>query len=74
MTDGQSAQAEVDALFALVRARYGARLDAAQLEGLRKAIEGIVEQARAVRAVRLENVDEPVPAFRAYRADEAPPS
>jgi hypothetical protein len=74
MTDGQSAQAEVDALFALVCARYGARLDAAQLEGLRKAIEGIVEQARAVRAVPLENVDEPTPAFRAYRADEAPPA
>ena len=74
MTDGQTTQAEVEALFALVSARYGARLDAAQLEGLRKAIEGIVEQARAVRAVRLENAHEPTPAFRAYRADEASPS
>jgi hypothetical protein len=70
MTDGEAAKAEVEALFALVSARYGARLDAQQLEGVRKAIEGIVEQARAVRAVRLGNADEPTTAFRAYRADE----
>jgi hypothetical protein len=72
MTDREAAQAEVDALFAMVRARYGARLDAQQLDGVRKAIEAIVEQARAVRAVRLANADEPTPAFRAYRGDEAP--
>lgn len=70
MTDGEAAKAEVEALFALVTARYGARLDAQQREGVRKAIESIVEQARAVRAVRLDNGDEPTPAFRAYRADE----
>jgi hypothetical protein len=67
-----SAAAEVAALFALVSARYGGRLDARQLEGVRKAIEAIVEQARAVRAVRLGNADEPYPTFRPYRADEAP--
>ena len=67
-----SAAAEVDALLALVSARYGSRLDVRQLEGVRKAIEGIVEQARAVRAVRLGNADEPYPTFRPYRADEAP--
>ena len=72
MTDREAAQAEVDALFAMVSARYGARLDAQQLDGVRKAIEAIVEQARAVRAVRLVNADEPTPAFRAYRGDEAP--
>jgi hypothetical protein len=72
MTDREAAQAEVEALFALVSARYGARLDAQQLDGVRKAIEAIVEQARAVRAVRLGNADEPTPGFRAVRADEAP--
>ena len=66
------AAAEVAALFALVSARYRHRLDAAQLEGVRKAIEGIVAQARSVRAVRLGNGDEPYPTFRPYRADEAP--
>lgn len=64
--------AEAAALFALVSARYGSRLDARQLDGVRKAIEGIVEQARAVRAVRLGNADEPYQTFRPYRADEAP--
>ena len=66
------AAAEEAALFALVTARYGSRLDARQLDGVRKAIEGIVEQARAVRAVRLGNGDEPYQTFRPYRADEAP--
>ena len=47
-----SAALEVAALFALVSARYGSRLDAQQLEGVRKAIEGIVAQACAVRAYR----------------------
>jgi hypothetical protein len=72
MTDREAAPAEVDALFALVTARYGARLNAAQLDGLRKAIEAVVDQARAVRAVRLGNADEPTPPFRAYRGDERP--
>jgi len=72
MTDREAAPAEVDALFALVTARYGARLNAQQLDGLRKAIEAVVDQARAVRAVRLENADEPTPPFRAYRGDERP--
>jgi hypothetical protein len=67
MTDREPPQAEVDAFYALVTTRYGARLDAQQLDGLRKAIE---EQARAVRAVRLSNADEPTPAFRARRGDE----
>ena len=68
------AAAEAAALFALVSVRYGSRLDASQLEGVRKAIEAIVEQARAVRAVRLGNADEPYQTFRPYRADEAPRS
>jgi hypothetical protein len=71
-TSPDSAAAEVAALFALVSARYGGRLDTAQLEGVRKAIEAIVDQARAVRAVRLGNGDEPYQTFRPYRADEAP--
>jgi hypothetical protein len=70
MTDREPPQAEVDAFYALVTTRYGARLDAQQLDGLRKAIEAVVEQARAVRAVRLSNADEPTPAFRARRGDE----
>ena len=61
--------AEVDALFALVRRRYGARLTEAELEGVRKGVQGIVAGARALRAVRLGNADEPFQPFAPYRAD-----
>jgi hypothetical protein len=57
-----------------VSARYGARLDAAQLEGVRGGVEAIVDAARLVRAVRLGNADEPYQTFHPYRADEAPPA
>jgi hypothetical protein len=61
--------AEVDALFALVRRRYGARLIEAELDGVRKVVQGIVEGARALRAVRLGNADEPFQPFAPYRDD-----
>jgi hypothetical protein len=70
--DNDPAAAEVYALFAMVSARYGGRLDAEQLEGVRKGIEAIVDAARLVRAVRLANSDEPFQTFGPYRADEAP--
>lgn len=60
---------EVETLFALVRERYGSRLDAEQLAGVRTALEGIVQAARALRAVRLTNADEPGQPFVPYRAD-----
>jgi len=56
-------------MLALVRERYGSRLDADQLAGVRTAIEGIVQAARALRAARLTNADEPAQPFAAYRAD-----
>jgi hypothetical protein len=56
-------------MLALVRERYGTRLDADQLAGVRTAIEGIVQAAHALRAVRLTNADEPAQPFGAYRAD-----
>ena len=61
--------AEVDALFALVRRRYGARLTEAELEGVRKGVQGIVEEARALRAMRLGNADEPFQPFTPFRDD-----
>jgi hypothetical protein len=62
-------EAEVDVLLELVRRRYGQRLDPEQLEGVRKGIQGIVEGARALRAVRLGNTDEPFQPFRPFRAE-----
>ncbi len=60
---------EVEVLFALVRQRYGSRLTAAELEGVRQGIEGIVTAVRALRAVRLRNADEPFPPFVPFRGD-----
>ena len=69
MSDADAVRAEVETLLALVRERYGSRLDADQLAGVRTAIEGIVQASRALRAVRLSNADEPAQPFAAYRAD-----
>ena len=59
---------EVEAMLALVRERYGSRLSAEELGAVRTAIEGIVQAAHALRAVRLTSADEPGQPFVAYRA------
>jgi hypothetical protein len=69
MSDTEAVRAEVETLLALVRERYGSRLDADQLAGVRTAIEGIVQASRALRAVHLTNADEPAQPFAAYRAE-----
>jgi hypothetical protein len=69
MSQADAVRAEVETMLALVRERYGSRLDADQLAGVRIALEGIVQAARALRAVRLTNADEPAQPFAAYRAD-----
>ena len=58
---------EVVTLFALVANRYGDRLTTEQLDEIKKMVEGQVEMARALRAVRLTNADEPFQHFAAYR-------
>jgi hypothetical protein len=69
MSEGDAVRTEVETLLALVRERYGDRLDVEQWAGVRTAIEGIVQAARALRAVRLTNADEPGQPFAAYRAE-----
>ena len=60
---------ETDTLFEIVRQRYAARLEPEQLDELRKIVRGQADAARALRAVRLTNADEPMQTFAAYRAD-----
>jgi hypothetical protein len=67
--DAEARQAEIARLFALVRDRYGERLSAAELEGVRQGVEAVVDAARALRAVRLDEADEPMQPFVPYRAD-----
>lgn len=69
MSEPEAVRAEEETLLALVRERYGGRLDAEQLAGVRTALEGIVQAARALRAVRLTDADEPGQPFVPYRAD-----
>ena len=69
MSDGDAVRAEVETMLALMRERYGTRLDTEQLAGVRTAIEAIVQAFRALRAVRLTNADEPAQPFAAYRAE-----
>lgn len=69
MEDSAPGPNEVDRLFALVAERYGARLTPVQLEDVRKSIEAVVSGARALRAVKLANADEPMQPFVPFRAD-----
>lgn len=68
MSEPEAVRAEVEAMLVLVVERYGSRLSAEELAGVRTAIEGIVQAAHALRAVRLTNADEPGQPFAAFRA------
>jgi hypothetical protein len=61
---------EVDRLLRLIRQRYGERLTDAQLDGVRRALETLVEQVTALRRAPLTNADEPLTRFSPFRADE----
>ena len=69
MTQPEAVRAEVEAMLVLVRDRYGDRLALDELDAVRTAVEGLVQAARALRAVRLDNSSEPAQPFAAYRAE-----
>ena len=71
MSEPTKPDPEADALFEIVRQRYGDRLTTEQLDELRKIVQGQVEAAAALRAMRLTNADEPMQPFAPYR--EEPP-
>jgi len=60
---------EAEILFALIRERYGARLDAAQLDELRKTIEGLVRDIATLRAAEIPDDAEPAQPFIPFRAN-----
>ena len=70
MSDPEKPDQEADALFEIVRRRYGDRLTPEQQDDVRKMIGAQVEAAHALRAVRLTNADEPMQPFAPYRAAE----
>jgi hypothetical protein len=69
MSESAKQDPEADALFEIVRRRYGDRLTREQLDELRKVVQAQVEAARALRPIRLTNADEPMPPFSPYRAE-----
>ena len=70
MSEAANPDGEADALFEIVRVRYGDRLTPAQLDELRRIVAAQLEAARALRAVPLTNTDEPMQPFVPYRAEE----
>jgi hypothetical protein len=60
---------EAEILFALVRHRYADRLDDAQLEEVRKTVEGLVRDLAALRAAIIPDDAEPAQPFVPYRSD-----
>jgi hypothetical protein len=69
MSEPTKADPEADALFEIVRQRYGDRLTTEQLDEVRKIVQAQVEAARALRAVRLTNADEPMQPFAPHREE-----
>jgi hypothetical protein len=61
---------ESEHLFNIIKGRYGDRLSEEELAEVRKGVERMVEAAEELRAVKLENGDEPFFVFRPYRGDE----
>lgn len=60
---------EVDVLLDAMRQRYGDRLGPEELEEMRETLEGIVKGRESLRAVRLENPDEPLSMFAPFREE-----
>ena len=71
MSEPSKPDPEAEALFEIVRQRYGDRLTPEQAEEVRKIVRAQVEAARALRPIRLTNADEPMQPFAPYR--EEPP-
>ena len=61
---------EVDERFNIVKRLYGDRLTAEELDEVSKGVVGIVEAAESMRAVKLENGDEPFSVFVPYRKED----
>jgi hypothetical protein len=60
---------EAEILFALIRHRYADRLDATQLDELRKTVEGLIRDLAALRAASIPDDIEPAQPFIPFRAD-----
>jgi hypothetical protein len=69
MSEPAKPDPEVEALFEIVRQRYGDRLTPSLMDEVRTIVQAQVEAARALRAMLLTNADEPMQPFAPYRAE-----
>ena len=56
-------------LFAIIRHRYGARLDEVQLAVVRETVEGMLRDVAALRAAQIPDDAEPVQPFIPFRSE-----
>lgn len=69
MSEPTGEPTDADLLFAFVRRRYAGRLTAAELEALKRSVDEVAGLSATLRAVRLDNADEPFQRFEVFRAD-----
>ena len=55
---------EAEILYSLVEARYGDRCTSEELEEIRNGLNTILDSAKAMHAIKLENGDEPSQSFK----------
>jgi hypothetical protein len=60
----QTTRPEAEHLFALIRARYGDRVTPEELEEMRRSLDAILDGVAAMRAIKLDNSDEPHQFFK----------
>ena len=60
---------DMEYMFNIVKMRFGDRLSAEELKEVNKTVKGIGEMTAALRAVKLNNGDEPFTRFVPYRKD-----
>ena len=70
MTNKTAPDPEAEDRFSIVRRRYGHQLNAEELAEVRKGIDGVMEAAKALKAVKLDNGDAPFFTFVPYRKEE----
>jgi len=63
------ANEDADALFDLLKGRYGDRLTPEQLEDLRDTVGEITKRADEMKSVSLKNSDEPFLVFTPFRGE-----
>ncbi|MCX6656221.1 MAG: hypothetical protein NTY03_14040 [Candidatus Bathyarchaeota archaeon] len=57
---------ETEILFTLIKTRFGDQVTPEELEEMRKGLTAILDAAKAMRSIKLENGDEPYQFFKPY--------